>query len=80
MPDEESRKRGFLAFWTTLPGTLTGLAALITAVVGAVALFKSTENGGNSSAPPANPPPPITASSETIPQSNASGTLRGRSR
>ena len=41
MPDEPSpdRKGGFLAFWTTLPGILTGLAALITAIVGAVGLW-----------------------------------------
>jgi hypothetical protein len=29
MAEEENRKRGFLAFWTTLPGILTGLAALL---------------------------------------------------
>ncbi|HEY6151277.1 MAG TPA: hypothetical protein VIW19_12220 [Gaiellaceae bacterium] len=47
MPDEESRKSGFLTFWTTLPGILTGLAALITAVVGALALFKTSDNGNH---------------------------------
>jgi hypothetical protein len=43
MPGEPSndRKGGFLAFWTTLPGILTGLAALITAIVGAVGLWRS---------------------------------------
>jgi hypothetical protein len=51
MPEEENRKGGFFTFWTTLPGILTGLAALITAVVGAVALFKSTDNGGGNSEP-----------------------------
>jgi hypothetical protein len=51
MADDPSteRKGGFLAFWTTLPGILTGLAALITAVVGAVGLWKS--QSGGSSAP-----------------------------
>lgn len=48
MPEEENGKGGFLAFWTTLPGILTGLAALITAVVGAVAVFQ-TQGGGDSS-------------------------------
>jgi hypothetical protein len=77
MPDEESRKSGFLAFWTTLPGILTGLAALITAVVGAVALFKTTDNGKNTS-PPATPPPSISVTSGTIPsQGSSSGTRRG---
>jgi hypothetical protein len=49
MPDEPSsdRKGGFLAFWTTLPGILTGLAALITAIVGAVGLWKSQSGGGD---------------------------------
>jgi hypothetical protein len=51
MPEDENRKGGFLAFWTTLPGILTGLAALITAVVGAVALFKTQESNGKSSEP-----------------------------
>ena len=36
---------GGRTFWTTLPGLLTGLAALITAVVGAVALFVGTGSG-----------------------------------
>src|SRR3982074_1277569 len=31
---------GFWAFWTTLPGALTGLAALITAIVAAVGLMR----------------------------------------
>jgi hypothetical protein len=50
VPEEPSsdRKGGFLAFWTTLPGILTGLAALITAIVGAIGLWK-TQSGGNSS-------------------------------
>jgi hypothetical protein len=49
MPDEPSsdRKGGFLAFWTTLPGILTGVAALITAIVGAVGLWKSQSGGGD---------------------------------
>jgi hypothetical protein len=51
MPSEadQSRKSAFLAFWTTLPGILTGLAALITAIVGAVALWQTQSGGGNSS-------------------------------
>jgi len=52
MPEDKNRKGGFLAFWTTLPGILTGLAALITAVVGAVALFK-TQDGSDKSVNPA---------------------------
>lgn len=55
MPDEPSsdRKGGFLAFWTTLPGILTGLAALITAIVGAVGLWKSQSGGDDKGSLPA---------------------------
>jgi hypothetical protein len=35
MPDSEPRK----TFWTTLPGLLTGLASLFTAIAGLLALF-----------------------------------------
>jgi hypothetical protein len=49
---EQDRKGGFLAFWTTLPGILTGLAALITAVVGAIGLWKSQSGGNHPSASP----------------------------
>jgi hypothetical protein len=45
-------------FWTTLPGILTGIAALITAVVGAYALFggddgndDATTTGGSNASP-----------------------------
>jgi hypothetical protein len=49
MPEDENRRGGFLAFWTTLPGILTGLAALITAVVGAIGLWKTQSGDGNAS-------------------------------
>src|SRR2546423_15298620 len=66
MPDEPSsdRKGGFLAFWTTLPGILTGVAALITAVVGAIGLWKS-KSDDNSKLSSANPPAPATSVAET---------------
>lgn len=37
--DDDDDGEGAKHFWTTLPGLLTGIAALITAVVGAYALF-----------------------------------------
>jgi hypothetical protein len=37
---------GFLAFWTTLPGILTGVAALITAIVGLATLVHSWTGDG----------------------------------
>jgi hypothetical protein len=45
---ERGGKSGFIAFWTTLPGILTGLAALITALVAVVGLWRS-QSGGDSS-------------------------------
>lgn len=43
--------RGFLAFWTTLPGILTGVAALITAVVGLATLVNSWTGDGQTASP-----------------------------
>jgi hypothetical protein len=54
------RKGGFLAFWATLPGMLTGLAALITAIVGAVGLWKSGSGGSSPPTPPATSVAPTT--------------------
>jgi hypothetical protein len=51
-------KEGFLAFWTTLPGILTGVAALIAAIVSLVALLNTS--GDKSTTPP--------ASGSTVPQ------------
>jgi hypothetical protein len=55
VPGEPSsdRKGGFLAFWTTLPGILTGVAALITAVVGVIGLWKSQSGDGSDNGTPA---------------------------
>ena len=62
MADE--RKSGFLAFWTTLPGVLTGLAALITAIIGAVGLWKSQSDGSNA---------PTTAAATTVESTSSGG-------
>jgi hypothetical protein len=45
--------RGFWGFWTSLPGVLTGVAALITAVVGVVTLVQSPGGAAPSGAPAA---------------------------
>jgi hypothetical protein len=42
---------GFLAFWTTLPGILTGVAALITAIVGLATLVHSWTGTSQNAAP-----------------------------
>ena len=65
MPDEPSsdRKGGFLAFWTTLPGILTGVAALITAIVGAIGLWKSQSDGNSTGS--ANQPVTVTSATKT---------------
>jgi hypothetical protein len=50
-PDKRQHGRSrFLTFWTTLPGVLTGLAALLTAVISVVTVLHS---GGGSPTTPA---------------------------
>jgi hypothetical protein len=44
---------GFLAFWATLPGILTGIAALITAGVGAFSLWHTLSPGSATPTPAA---------------------------
>jgi hypothetical protein len=48
--DGTGRSGGFLAFWTTLPGILTGVAAVVTAIVGLVTIVQSGSNGGSAPA------------------------------
>ena len=50
-PDEtptprDARRSGFLTFWTTLPGVLTGVAALVTAIVSVVTLVSGMGGDG----------------------------------
>ncbi|CAN5319190.1 hypothetical protein BH18ACT14_BH18ACT14_08130 [soil metagenome] len=46
-----SGKGGFLTFWTTLPGILTGIAALITAIVGLATFLHSGKNTASTASP-----------------------------
>lgn len=46
-------KSGFLAFWTTLPGILTGAAALLTAIVGLLAALNLPHPAPVATSPPA---------------------------
>jgi hypothetical protein len=55
------------SFWSTLPGILTGVATLITAVAAVLAIFVS--NQGSPSATPT--PPPAPESSTSVPSSPA---------
>lgn len=51
--DDEGKSRGgFLAFWSTLPGVLTGIAALLTAIVGVAGLWRSLDNGSETAQTP----------------------------
>ncbi|MGH9179999.1 MAG: hypothetical protein ACRD0N_15815 [Acidimicrobiales bacterium] len=52
---------GFVRFWTTMPGLLTAVAAVVTAVTGFVALRESSDK------PATNPEPP--SASTTLPAS-----------
>lgn len=63
-----------MAFWTTLPGILTGVAALITAIVGAVGLWKSQSGSSNSSSSPA------TVTSVNTTSTTGTGTLENDDR
>jgi hypothetical protein len=79
-PSQKAPERpGFLAFWTTLPGILTGLAALLTAAVGVFSLWHNL-NANSVAAPRVN-----TGASVTVPStpprqpaasSNPAGILR----
>ena len=60
---------GFLAFWSTLPGILTGIAALITAIVGLATLIHSW--GGSNETATA---PQAAATLTSTPASADSGT------
>ena len=62
MPDDQQRP----SFWTTLPGILTGIASLITALAGAVALFM------HRGPEPESPPAKQTQSSLQLPSSSQS--------
>lgn len=59
---------GFLAFWATLPGILTGVAALITAGVGAFSLWHALTAGSATPMPAASP-----TSSTAVPSTQAPG-------
>ncbi len=54
MEDVINSRRGFLGFWTTLPGVLTAAAAVITALTGAFVLFHDNGRDG-ATGPPGTP-------------------------
>lgn len=64
---------GFLAFWTTLPGILTGVAALITAIVGLATLLHSWTGTSQNAAPPLQTPATATNSAPATSESTSSG-------
>lgn len=52
--DDEKSSGGFRAFWSSLPGVLTGIAAVITAAIALAGLWRSQDDGGETaSSPPA---------------------------
>jgi hypothetical protein len=46
------RRAGFWTFWTTLPGILTGVAAVVTAIVSLIAVFNTSGGRQNNAAAP----------------------------
>jgi len=67
MPDkkDERESSGFGAFWTSLPGVLTGAAALVAAIGTLAALFfGNRDNGSTAAGPSAGGQPPAAQSAE----------------
>jgi hypothetical protein len=61
--DEPTRWRAFWRFWASLPGVLTGAAALLTAIVGLLALWGPNESISDRNLPPPSPGEPTSAAS-----------------
>jgi hypothetical protein len=61
--DDERPKSGLVAFWTSLPGVLTGVAALVAAVAGVAALFVGGDGNGPEQAAVSAGSPTVTAPS-----------------
>ncbi|MDX6718183.1 MAG: hypothetical protein QOJ63_437 [Solirubrobacteraceae bacterium] len=79
MPDDPAprRRSGFLAFWTSLPGVLTGVAAVIAAVGGLAAVFDgggegSSGRGSGSDGAPQVSTPAAPAPAESAPTAELS--------
>ena len=66
MPEgkEGSAKAGFLAFWTSLPGVLTGVAAVVAAIATLAALFID-DAGTGARVPDPSPPSETNAASSS---------------
>lgn len=68
-PSAAPQRGGFLKFWTSLPGVLTGIAALITAVVSLIAILGGPSDDAADSAAPT----PSTSSAPATSTSVAAG-------
>jgi hypothetical protein len=68
---ENPGKGSFVAFWSTLPGVLTGLAALITAVGGLITVILVSRPAGQDTPPAAAPSPAATSQPVTTPLATA---------
>lgn len=65
-PSSTGENKGrFLSFWTTLPGVLTGIAAVLTAVAGLAALWHA--GSGGSGAPATSQPGATTSAGTPLP-------------
>lgn len=73
--DNEGSSGGFRAFWTTLPGILTGVAALITAIVGLATLVHSWR-GSQTASTQQTAAAPASSSTVTTAASSGSGTAQ----
>jgi hypothetical protein len=71
--------RRFWAFWTTLPGIFTGVAAVLTAIVGLITLLNSLDADGNDAVSSASPSQAVasTTSSSQVVATTGSSALPG---
>jgi hypothetical protein len=65
----------FMAFWTTLPGILTGIAAVITAIAGLYLAFSPPKNSNDILRGPTPPVSPAQNSSSPAPESGPDNCL-----
>jgi hypothetical protein len=67
------------SFWTSLPGILTGVAAVIAAVTGIVVAYNHGTPSPPSTSPSSTTPPPTSSSSTISPQPSSSSSTQQQS-
>ena len=76
--EAEGKGKGFLAFWTTLPGILTGVAAVLTAIVGLITVLHSGSSGSSTASPSGQASVTTSAATQSTPSPVAGVLAQGR--